>query len=78
MLSSHQESSDSTAAIAECGQVNVGGRRIRLRDVLEQSYNGFSTCVAEHAWRPSPSPWTPSSPPGGEEGGTWEAGANEH
>jgi len=23
---------------------------------------GFSVCAVEHAWRPSPSPWPPSSP----------------
>jgi hypothetical protein len=49
-----------------------------LRDTLEQGCHGVSVCAAEHAWRPSPSPWPTSSPLRGEEVGTWEAGANEY
>ncbi len=33
-------------------------------------YTGYSVGAAEHAWRPSPSPCPPSSPPRGEEGRT--------
>ena len=31
--------------------------------------NDFSAGATKHAWRPSPSPWPPSSPPRGAEGG---------
>jgi hypothetical protein len=37
---------------------------------MAELFNVFRTRAAEYAWRPSPSPWPPSSPHGGEEGGT--------
>ncbi len=49
---------------------NVGWQRRRLRDAKEKDFNGFRVCTAEHVWLPSPSPWPPSSPTRGAEGGT--------
>jgi len=52
------------------GAGNVGGHRRRLLAAMETDGAGFSAGAAEHAWRPSPSPWPPSSPHVGEDGGT--------
>jgi hypothetical protein len=55
----------------------VGRQSMHRTSAMAELFNVFRTRAAEYAWRPSPSPWPPSSPHGGEEGGNIGAGEKE-